>query len=405
MNSKIYIALLFTMLCTIFADTNYIIKNYGFKSGMSIANQECNISTESPLYYIIKGAKFKYRPGFSGGVFVEWFDESYINLVTELNYVQKGTIYDTGGVTNRVYNNRMDYLTLPVLAKLKYPKLNYLPYFLFGFRYDYLVNQNIETDILEYSKSKSGNVGTTLGLGYEFNAGGLPLLIEYTYNNQYANLLEDDDYLYTIRNLSHSFVLGYRFKDLFDPPNTTHKSISSILADFSKEDSLLQTKDFIVFSKNEQNSKENTKEISGLTKSSLIFRAMLIPGSAHFSTKRYYSGSIYSLLFGGALYLYLDTINEYNSKVDNWHDELQKITPSTLFYDYEILQNNCNDLKKEIDDYKNTVYLTMGVTAAVYLANIIDAVLFAPEDQLRINIKSSLSKNKPNIKLEMELDL
>lgn len=405
MKIKLTIILLFLSAINIYADINYIIKNYGIKSGISISNQDIDISEQSLVYPILGGAKFLYRPGFTGGVFVEWFDEKYINLITEFNYSQKGTIYDTNALTNRVYNNRMDYLCIPVLAKFKYPEYKLLPYFMFGFRYDYLLDSRIETDFISYDKAKVGNVGTTLGVGFEFDAGGFPMLLEYKYNNQYANLLEDEELLYAVRNISHSIVLGYRFKEFISIPGNDSQKKKRDNDKFNIDDPLFHDKDFIEFDKEISDGSKKDEKYTGYTKSTLVLRSMLVPGSAHISTKRYYSGSTYALLFCGALYNYIYRIGQYNDKIDKWHEELQKISPETFFYDYEVYQKNCNNLRAEINDYENTVYWSLGAVAAIYIANIVDAVIFAPEDQMRISIKSSGSYEKPLISIGMEFDL
>ncbi|MGD9706459.1 MAG: porin family protein [Candidatus Delongbacteria bacterium] len=408
MNNKIKYIFLLLISCAFnaSADMDYIIKNYGIKSGISISNQDLDISEQSLVYPILGGAKFLYRPGFTGGIFVEWFDEKYINLVTELNFSQKGTIYDTNALTNRVYNNRMDYLSIPVLAKFKYPEYEFLPYFLFGFRYDYLLNSSIETcDFMSYENAKTGNVGTTLGIGFEFDAGGFPMLLEYKYHNQYASLLENEELMYSIRNKSHSLVLGYRFKDIIDHAGAGSNPDSRGHENFKIDDQILNDNDFMIFDKKFTEEKPVNNEFIGFSRNTLIFRSMLIPGSAHISTKRYYAGGAYALLFCGALYNYIYRIVNYNDKIDRWHEELQKITPETFFYDYELYQKNCNDMKDEINDYEKTVYWSLGAVAAVYITNIIDAVIFAPEDQMRITNKTARSSEKQLISIGMEFDL
>ncbi|MFP4681515.1 MAG: porin family protein [Chitinispirillaceae bacterium] len=402
-----FIILILIASAPLAGDMDYILKEYGIKGGVSIANQKFTIEPESQLYHIVKGGKFKYRPGFTGGIYAEWFNEPYINLVTELNYVQKGTIFNTGGATWTEYNNRMDYLSLPVMAKLKYPDIKYLPYLLFGIRYDYLLNRHIKSDVLLYDKAKKGNLGISMGLGYQFDAGGFPLLVEYSYHSQYATLLEEDQYEYTVRNLSHSLVLGYRFKALLKP-DRQKRSKTEQKSTFSFEDPLLRdNKENSSAPETQKKNNHQMKEISapGLTKQALVFRSLLLPGSAHFSTKRYISGTAYTLLFAGALYFSYNRIENYNRMVDDWQSELNKLTPETLFYDTEQIQERCNNLKNKIDSHEKAVYYSLAGLTAIYLANVFDAVLFAPEDQLRITINPQITDEKTKVTLAVELDL
>lgn len=405
MKFKIIIIFLLTSFLPLAADLNYLLKNYGIKGGLSVANQQFSVQPQSQLYYIIEGGRFQPRPGFAFGIFAEWFDEPYINLVTELSFVQKGTVFNTGGVTAHEYNNRLDYLSLPILAKLKYPDFDYLPYLLFGVRYDFLLDRAIQSEVLLYDKSKTGNLGTTLGCGYEFTAGGFPLLIEYTYHNQYANLLEDENYLYTARNVSHSLVLGYRFKDTAHKKTSSTVSLSRETPLFSLSDTLLTKDDFISFMQEKDQIATPENSLPGYTKSSLVFSSLVLPGSAQFATGRYYAGSAYALLFAGALYLCYDRVENYNRKIDRWQQELNKIGPTTLFYDFEIIQARCNKMRKEINEYETTIYYSAAGAGLIYLVTALDAVIFTPKDQLRVNLAPDLKGRNSKIKLEIELGL
>lgn len=398
--------LLLAATISLAGDLDYILKDYGIKGGLSLANQVLSIEPESQLYYIIKGAEFKLRPGFTAGIYAEWFNEPYINLVTEFNYVQKGTIYNTGAATPTEYNNRMDYLSIPVMAKLKYPDFRFLPYLLFGIRYDYLLSRHIESEIILYDESKSGNLGISMGAGFEFDALNFPLLLEYSFHSQYATLLEEDQHQYTVRNISHSVVLGYKFKSLLHP--RPEVEFSQQKEKFSLHDPLLQQDSSAIPARETRRIKEGKaaeENSSGLTRRTLAVRSLLLPGSAQFSTRRYISGSTYSLLFTAAVYFCYHRINTYNQMVDGWKTESEKITPETLFYDAERIQARCNQLKKEIDNYEKTVYYSLAGLTAVYLANVMDAVIFAPEDQLKVTIDPQIRKKDSKITLAVEFKL
>lgn len=387
----------------LYADNDYLLKDYGIKLGVSAANQDFSIRPESNFYYLVKGGNFRYRPGFICGIYAEWFDERYINMVTEINYVQKGTRFNLSGVTDHEYNNRMDYLSIPVYVKLKFPNLNFLPYLMFGFRYDHLIYKRIESDMLLYDKAKAGNAGTSYCAGYEFDAGGMPLSIEYSYHTQYAMLLEEDQYFYTIRNISHSLVLGYRLKGLMKSGDKKQDSKQPItvcsLPKEAAEETGLQ---------DENKPGDQLSEKTGgrkYTRQALVARSLLLPGSAHFSTGRFYSGAAYSLLFAGAVYAYCNRVNHYNREVDEFQKELQKITPSTLLYDAEKIMVEANEMRREIDTDRKVVYLSLAGIAAVYIANTLDAVLLAPENRILFTVDPKISKNKTEVNFSVKIDL
>ena len=395
--------LVFVCAGFLYADNDYLLKDYGVKLGVSVANQDFSIRPESNLYYLVKGGDFRYRPGFTCGIFAEWFDERYVNMVTEINYVQKGTKFNLSGVTNHEYNNRIDYLSIPIYLKLKFPNLNYLPYLLFGIRYDHLLYKRIESDMLLYEKAKAGNVGTSYCAGYEFDAGGLPLNIEYSYHTQYAVLLEEDQYLYTVRNFSHSLVLGYRMKGLLKS-EVTKKDKEQPVVSYSLQREVNAGID-LKSEKDTSDQQQEKEETRKFTRQALVARSLLLPGSAHFFTGRYYSGAAYSLLFAGAVYAFCNRVNHYNRRVDEFQKELQKITPSTLLYDVEKIMVDANRMRGEISTDRKMVYLSLAGVIAVYAANALDAVLFAPENRILITVDPVISRNNTAVNLSMRIDL
>ena len=400
---RYHILLLLAAAIPLFANSDYIIKDFGIKSGISMANQEFDVDESSLLYTLIKGADFKYRPGFTAGFFVDWFNERYINLVTELNFTQNGTIYNTGGVTYKEFDNRLDYLYVSALAKLRYPDIWFLPYLLFGIRYDFLLNLSTESDVVLYDDAKMGNMGITLGLGYEFIAGGFPVLLEYSYHNQYANLLEDEDHHYTARNFSHNLVLGYRFKGMRSqsPEDQTETLREKELSRFRE---VLMQEDIVADPATETKKQQKGEQPAGFTKTDLASRALILPGFAHFSTGRHISGSVYSALFAGAVGLSFYRVYNYNNKVEQWQSEVNKITPTTLFYDTERIQQRSNELKAETEKYRKRVYFSFTGLAAIYFANVIDAVVFAPEDQMKVRVTVNPEFLKQDLEISLTLE-
>ncbi len=142
----------------------------------------------------------KRRLGFNIGVFAEWFNLPFVSLVTQVEYDQRG--YQQGyyggyvgpnGPVLSYVNNRIDYLSVPVLAKFKYPSVDPQPYVLIGVRADFKesYHRSIVYDYPTappYSQFKSTMLGATVGTGVTLQRViPIPLLLELRYNFDFAD--------------------------------------------------------------------------------------------------------------------------------------------------------------------------------------------------------------------------
>jgi hypothetical protein len=187
-----------------------LISGYGVKLGMSYANQNFD--------YTDKDLKLdtKYLSGTGAGVFVEWLKLPLVGVTTEVLYVQKGmkvtavktTANDPSGVGTIEVNNRVSYLSIPVLAKLKFGGMLIAPYVVAGPRFDVLLSYDSEEKVV-YDNFKSTVVGGDIGVGGEFSF-ILPVALsaELRYSTDFDNSYESD--LLKVNNKAFLLLLGLR---------------------------------------------------------------------------------------------------------------------------------------------------------------------------------------------------
>jgi opacity protein-like surface antigen len=190
-----------------------LIKGYGFKAGIAITNQDFNS---------IMGVDFdfKNRFGFDFGGYIEWFDLRFFSMLTEAHYVQKGMIHELT-ITSfpQPYleetvklNNRVDYLSFPILAKMTYQTDKISPYFFVGPRFDFLLDYRSEWHLWDqiYRKFKDVDIGLDVGIGTEVKfTSKLTILAEFRFS-------PDVTYAYKtkalkVKNNSFEILTGARF--------------------------------------------------------------------------------------------------------------------------------------------------------------------------------------------------
>ena len=199
------IILLLSLLC-LDAQAQFV-KAYGFKFGVSYADQHF----ENAGFY-----KSTTRiPGFQAALFIESFKTSFFSLVANIEFDQQGNSMDLDPIAeyNSVYSytglhNRIQYLSMPALAKLSLAQQKVAPYILIGPRLDYLIRYYSDYHYLDdnYSKLKKLNLGATAGSGCEFSS-LLPISIiaELRYN---LDLLSASNPGNKIRNDSFDLWFG-----------------------------------------------------------------------------------------------------------------------------------------------------------------------------------------------------
>jgi hypothetical protein len=225
MMKKLFIVLTL-LLISISLSKAQVIRSYGLKAGVASTNQSwdwtgVNITTST-------------HQSLDVGIFVEWLDNPFFNVVTEVHYLQKGanvatdiaiatanesfyyysdqTIpYLTGQDIS--YSTQIKYLSIPILAKLRVTWGLITPYILIGPRFDYYLSTNgtFPPDYIgvphDFNKL---TIGGTFGIGIE-----LPpfLPIQLAAEARYSPDFQDCYSYQTIavRNRSMEFILALRF--------------------------------------------------------------------------------------------------------------------------------------------------------------------------------------------------
>ena len=143
-------------------------KSYGFKLGLAVANQDWNYSNRPDF-------ERKTRTGLDIGGFIEFFNVPYFSLMVELHYIQKGfktkvqsivatdePVEDSIGME---ISPRMDYVSLPILAKVRYETDFLSPYAALGPRFEYMLDYNDDGSF--YQKFSTFAFGFTSAMGVD----------------------------------------------------------------------------------------------------------------------------------------------------------------------------------------------------------------------------------------------
>jgi opacity protein-like surface antigen len=179
-----------------------IVRTFGFKLGAADATQ--SIDFHLPLGL---AADISYRWGYDFAGFVEFFNDPHFSVVAELDYVQKGFWYqynsfDTG-LESAAMNSRYDYLSIPVLAKVRYQIGILAPYVFAGPRFDRLLFTN--ATYLPFNE-----FGMSVGAGTEIDIrGACHLLMEARYSPSLAYSYPYNER--SVKNESFEFQAGIGF--------------------------------------------------------------------------------------------------------------------------------------------------------------------------------------------------
>ena len=191
--------------CTAYADGSM---GFGFKLGGVAASQKWQDPWRDDT---LRGTRW----GFIGGVFIHVLDWSNLSFVVEFDYVQKGTRFkfietDPSGVPFPRRSPRVDYLSIPLLAKIHKRVAWLTPYIIVGPRVDIPLNTDSDGSIM-WSSLDIGDVeridlGGVVGLGLERLAHPVTLLVEFRYSPSFTDAVDTERV--TFRNSSIELLLG-----------------------------------------------------------------------------------------------------------------------------------------------------------------------------------------------------
>ena len=203
-----FIFLLFVFSVPSFSQS---IDTYGIKLGLGLSNHKWEYNT-SPSFNV----NWDNNYGITARAFVDISFLSFLNVEGEIGYVPKGvkdkipitTTSQPDGTGKYIdVNNRLNYLSISLLAKYKYNLELFTPYIIFGPEYNYLLSKQIYQGFeIIYDKFRKNLWGFTVGVGSEIKLLPINLLIEYRYSRDLTNSYELSTI--DIKNYSHTFLIG-----------------------------------------------------------------------------------------------------------------------------------------------------------------------------------------------------
>jgi len=208
MKKFIFIFLLFALNIQGFSQT---IDTYGIKLGLALSNHKWEYNT-SPSFNL----NWDNNYGITARVFADISFLSFLNMEGEIGYVPKGVKYKipittitqpdgTGEYVN--VNNKLNYLSISLLAKYKYHLGLFTPYIILGPEFNYLLSKTIDKGFaIVYDQFRKNLWGFTVGVGSEIKLLPINLLIEYRYSRDLTNSYELSTI--DIKNYSHTFLIG-----------------------------------------------------------------------------------------------------------------------------------------------------------------------------------------------------
>jgi len=186
-----------------------LIRGYGFKVGAVSATE----TWDSGEYIDVET---QYRWGFTASAFLEVLKVPIFSLVAEAQYAQRGAIVSfhttaqDGLPRNYVFSPRVDYLSVPLMARLRFPMSSLEGYVIVGPRIDFLISTH-DDNFVDPSLYKFVHfeIGLSAGLGAETDS-VLPvhILAEIRYNSSFRDSFNNK----RVRIRSHSLdiMLGVR---------------------------------------------------------------------------------------------------------------------------------------------------------------------------------------------------
>jgi hypothetical protein len=188
-----------------------LIRGFGIKAGPVISRQSWD-------YKVPVDLPIEARWGLDAGVFIEAPDIPFVSVLGECHYTQKGfkitttvtTAQSPEGSGKMTSTPRVDYLSLPILLKLRLNLGMITPYIIAGPRFDLLVSKSSEGYGLVYDHLKKNDVGASFGLGAELPAEIVAAFVaEIRYSPSFSKAY--DNGVLIVKNQSLELLAGVRF--------------------------------------------------------------------------------------------------------------------------------------------------------------------------------------------------
>jgi opacity protein-like surface antigen len=202
------VVLLSAMLSLSGISTAQIVRSYGIKVGTSVSSQEWTYAI--PFVHVAE----RVRWGVDLGCSVEFLNIPVLSVLVEAHYAQRGfsdevtvsTVSNPEGIVRTTLSPRVDYLSLPVLAKVRVDLGNVSPYVVIGPRLDVLLSTKPEGYDVVLDKLKPTDLGITVGVGVEWTVSqSVRIGAEGAYCPGLRDVYSSD--LLTVRNRSYHILL------------------------------------------------------------------------------------------------------------------------------------------------------------------------------------------------------
>jgi hypothetical protein len=207
---KIIFAVLILSVISFSMSESQLIRGYGLKVGVASTNQNWDWA---PVYGTVSTSTAAYQ-SLDIGAFIEWLDIPLFSVLTEVQYIRKGSDVTSYHITpfpgSVVFNyagylsTRISYLSVPLLAKLRMNGGLLSPYIVAGPRFDFRLSSS--NGAFSSGDLKTIDVGGTFGVGVE-SASILPIQVglEFRYSPDFQASYSGPSY--TVRNRSLELLL------------------------------------------------------------------------------------------------------------------------------------------------------------------------------------------------------
>jgi hypothetical protein len=215
MKTRFLALFMMVCLCPVFVNAQ-IVSHYGVKAAFTRSTLDIEEFVDFS----------DWRSGLNLAVYAEHDICDFLALDLQLEYTQKGYIMEqveTDEMGMRIQdvsaNTRLDYLSIPLLVKIKYPHEKATPFIAFGPRFDYLINtakgefeftnNTMTDDFADYLKDSA--IGASISGGVQIpTARKCDVILEFRYNLDFTDSA-DAPLEYEVKNKSWDIWLGIAF--------------------------------------------------------------------------------------------------------------------------------------------------------------------------------------------------
>lgn len=190
-----------------------IIKSFGIKIGASNSEQRWNYSPGLK----IDESHISSIWGYDIGLFLEYFNMPYISFISEIHYIQRGrtvtallTLVSVNSpqgyidVGPQKIKQRFNYLSIPILAKLRIDNPYIIPYISIGPSFNILVSHPSSDVYDKFNKTEHG-LNTLVGINIPYGILS-QLIIEFSYQQSLTNSYKNENV--TVYNKGYVFSIG-----------------------------------------------------------------------------------------------------------------------------------------------------------------------------------------------------